>query len=44
VGGEDGGDIDSTLLAERDGNTGEPLVELDNDGTLLLVINKLPSC
>jgi hypothetical protein len=37
VGGEDGGDIDAPLLAEGESDTSEPLVELSNDGSLLLV-------
>lgn len=35
--GEDGGNINAALLAKRDCNTCQPLVELDNDGALLLV-------
>jgi hypothetical protein len=39
--GEDGGNIDAALLAERYCNTCQPLVELDNDGSLLLVVDVL---
>lgn len=35
--GEDGGDIDAALLAQGQRNTSKPLVELHNDGALLLV-------
>jgi hypothetical protein len=39
--GEDSGNIDAALLAERYCNTRQPLVELDNDGSLLLVVDVL---
>lgn len=32
VGGEDGGDVDAALLGQRQGDTGQPLVEVSNDG------------
>jgi hypothetical protein len=38
---EDGGDIDAALLAEWDCNTCQPLVKLDNNGSLLLVVDVL---
>jgi hypothetical protein len=38
---KDGGDIDAALLAERYCNTCQPLVELNNDGPLLLVVDVL---
>ena len=38
---KDGGDIDAALLAERYRNTCQPLVELDNNGSLLLVVDIL---
>jgi hypothetical protein len=41
VGGEDGGNIDAALLAERDRDTCQPFVELDNDGSLLLMVDIL---
>jgi len=41
VGSEDGGNIDAALLAERDCDTSQPLVELNNDGSLLLVVDVL---
>jgi hypothetical protein len=41
--GEDGGHVDAAPLAERYGNTRKPLVELDNDGSLLLVEDVLPN-
>jgi hypothetical protein len=41
VGGEDGGYVDVALLAQGHSDTGKPLVELDNDGPLLLVIDIL---
>lgn len=44
VGGEDGGDVDSSLLAKREGNTSEPLVELCNDSPLLFVVDILLPC
>jgi len=43
VSGEDGGYVDAALLAERYSNTRKPLVELDYDGSLLLVEDILPS-
>jgi hypothetical protein len=41
VGGEDGGYVDVALLAKRDSDTSKPLVKLDNDSPLLLVVNIL---
>lgn len=41
VGGEDGGHVNSALLAQRKSNTGEPLVELSNDCALLFVVDVL---
>lgn len=41
MGREDGSNIDATLLAKWYGNTCQPLVELNNDGSLLLVVNVL---
>ena len=41
MGGEDGGDVDAALLAEWNSDTCQPLVELDNDGTFLLVVDIL---
>jgi hypothetical protein len=41
VGGKDGGNIDAALLAERDRDTCQPFVELDNDGSLLLMVDIL---
>lgn len=38
---EDGGDVNATLLGQRQGNTGEPFVEVSNDGSLLFVADKL---
>ena len=35
--GEDGRAINAPLFAERDGHSGQPFVELSNDGALLLV-------
>lgn len=42
VGGEDGGNVDAALLAEGYCYTCQPLVELDDDGSLLLVEDVLP--
>ena len=42
--GEDGGDVDSALLTQRESNTSEPLVELGNDCALLFVVNVLIKC
>jgi hypothetical protein len=44
VSGENGGDVNSALLAQRKSNTGEPLVELGNDCTLLFVVDILMTC
>ena len=41
VGGEDGGDVDAALLAERKRDTGQPLVELSNDSALLFMVDVL---
>lgn len=41
VGGEYGGNINSSLLAERQANTSKPLVELSNDCSLLLMVDVL---
>lgn len=41
VGGEDGGNINTAPLAQRKGDTGEPLVEVGNDSLLLFVAHKL---
>jgi hypothetical protein len=41
VGSEDGSNIDPALLAQRNCDTGQPLVELDNDGSLLLMVDIL---
>jgi hypothetical protein len=41
MGSEDGGDIDSALLAEGNGYACQPFVELDDDSAFLLVIDKL---
>lgn len=41
VGGEDGGDVNMTLAAEGNAHTGEPLVEVCNDGSLFLIGSKL---
>lgn len=41
VGSEDGGDVDMTLAAEGNTYTGKPLMEVSNDGSLLLVGSKL---
>lgn len=44
MGGEDGGDIDASLLGQGQGNTGKPLVEVGNDGLVLLVTDVLQLC
>lgn len=41
VGGEDGGDVDAALLGEGEGDAGEPLVEVGNDGLGFFVADKL---
>jgi hypothetical protein len=41
MGGEDGGDVDLSFPAEGEGDTREPLVELRDDGTLLLMVGVL---
>lgn len=41
VGGEDGRDVDVSLSAERDGETGLPLVEVSDDGRLSVVDGEL---
>lgn len=41
---EDCGDIYPSLLAKRNSYSGQPLVELDDDGTLLFVIDILEQC
>jgi hypothetical protein len=38
MGGEDGGYVNVALLAKGYSDTSKPLVELDNDGPLLLVV------
>lgn len=42
--GENGGHVDAAPLAERYCYTCKPLVELDNDGPLLLMEDILPCC
>lgn len=41
VSSEDCGDVDSSLLAEREGHTCEPLVELCDDSSLFFVVDVL---
>ena len=41
VGGEDGRDVDVTLAAERDTDSGKPFVEVGNHCRLSLMDNKL---
>jgi hypothetical protein len=41
MGGENSGDVNASLLGERQRDTGKPLVEVSNDSPLLLVANKL---
>ena len=41
MGSEDGGDVDMTLTAEGDRDTGEPFVKVGDDSRLALVGNKL---
>jgi hypothetical protein len=43
VGGEDGGYVDVALLAKWYRDTSQPLVELYNDSSLLLMVNILQS-
>ena len=42
--GEDGGDVNSALLTQRESNTSEPLMELGNDCALLFVVDVLIKC
>jgi len=44
VSGEDGGDVDSALLTQRESNTSEPLMELCDNGALLFVVDVLMTC
>lgn len=44
MGGEDGGNIDTALLTERDCDTCQPLVELNNNGSLLFMVDVLRNC
>lgn len=39
--GEDGGDVDSALLTQRESNTSEPLMELGDNSALLFVVDVL---
>lgn len=41
---EDGGNIDSSLLRKGQSHTGQPLVEVSDDGLLLLMAYKLLAC
>lgn len=41
MGSEDGSDVDMTLTAEGNPDTGEPFVKVGDDGRLALVGNKL---
>jgi len=43
MGGEDCGDVDSSLLAKREGHTCEPLMELSNNGAFFLMVDILKS-
>lgn len=41
MGSENGGNIDAALLAQRNGYTSQPFVEVSNDSPGLLVADKL---
>jgi hypothetical protein len=41
VRGEDGGDIDAALFAQRERNSGQPLVEMRNDGSFRVMADVL---
>lgn len=41
MGGEDGCNVDLSLLGEGQGDTSEPLVEVGNNGLVLLMTDKL---
>ena len=44
VGGEDGGDVDPPLAAERQGDAGQPLVKVGDDGLRGLMADELQAC